>query len=207
MDYSSASIIEEPTCEWSIIIICSVSRYFDIQITFSPATTTLCYFGGNLAFEVSWFGQLVVSPCEIWEKIFSKLVLIPNPALPLIVLLSVNPCKVIISFKKFLNKKKFSKKCRSLFLWQKDDFLLMQTGLCQQALPQHHHHPNHIQTHKKWLKYFSGWIECGFYLQWIGRHRSVSQSDWFVEFANKIRPCATFQLLIFCGQCKISLLE
>ena len=79
------------------------SGYFDMQITFSPATTTLCYFGGNLAFEVSWFGQLVVSPCEIWEKIFSKLVLIPNPALPLIALLSVNPCKVILSFKKFLN--------------------------------------------------------------------------------------------------------
>ena len=73
-----------------------------MRISFSPATTTLCYFGGNLAFEVSWFGQLVVSPCEIWEKIFSKLVLIPNPALPLIALLSVNPCKVILPFKKFM---------------------------------------------------------------------------------------------------------
>ena len=36
LDYSSASIIEEPTWELSIIIICSVSRYFDMQITFFP---------------------------------------------------------------------------------------------------------------------------------------------------------------------------
>ena len=89
--------------KYLIFLFSIIGHIFPIWLNFKGGKGVACYFGGNLAFEVSWFGQLVVSPCEIWEKIFSKLVLIPNPALPLISLLSVNPCKAILSFKKFLN--------------------------------------------------------------------------------------------------------